>query len=85
MLEFSKYGENDSIIYICPNCHWILHICVSALIKKSKRAFKIWTYLVYQLGDNDKRLMWAQSKMKETLQKELYEQVGKYLDEEEYE
>ena len=81
VLEYSKYGENDSDVLVCPTCHWVLGICVSALFKKSKSSYKLWNHLLKSLGDNHPRLLWAKKMLNTTIEKEIYEQVGKHIEE----
>ena len=52
MLGFAEHGENLHILFLCPNHHALLHLGISAIIFKKKRATEVYEAFCNSVGKN---------------------------------
>lgn len=67
LLEFAEFGENERTAMLCPTCHWVVHICLDAHLRRSERALALWEHLVALLSLGDARLEYAMALMRQSL------------------
>ena len=65
ILEFSEHGESNMQIYLCPNCHYMLHLCIKTKIYQRKRAIILWDYFESIMGKDNKIIQFYLQKTKE--------------------
>lgn len=50
--DYVAYGESNDCLYICPNCHEVLHACVGSIVFNRKKASQTWDALSKSLNKN---------------------------------
>ena len=68
LLPFQIHGEcrGDFILFLCSNCHALLHTCINAIIFRKKRATEVWNAFVLAIGKDNILVKQIEDKVYET-------------------
>lgn len=71
ILDFAIHGESNMQIYLCPNCHYMLHVCIKYNVYKKKHAGIIWNYFASMMGNDNKLIVFFLEKTQEYMEQKF--------------